>query len=51
VLDEDAQAEIYEYFLEAETDSIVAAFKEFDGEYTEDELKLMRIKFMSEVAN
>jgi len=52
LLDEDAQEEIYDYFMdEAETDSIELAHKEFDGDYTEEELKLMRIKFMSEVAN
>lgn len=52
LLDEDAQEEIFEYFMDdADTDSIEAALKEFDEDYTEEELKLMRIKFMSEVAN
>ncbi len=52
LLDEDAQEEIFEYFMdEADTDSIEAALIEFDEDYTEEELKLMRIKFMSEVAN
>ena len=52
ILDEDAQEEIYDYFMEdAETDSIEAAHEEFEGDYSEEELKLMRIKFMSEVAN
>lgn len=51
ILDDDNQEEIYEYFYEAETDSIEDAYKEFDGDYTEEELRLMRIKFMSEVAN
>ena len=52
VLDEDAQEEIYDYFMEdAETDSIEEAYNEFDGDYTEEELRIMRIKFMSEVAN
>ena len=52
ILDEDAQEEIYDYFLEdAETDNIQEAFEEFDGDYTEDELRLMKIKFMSEMAN
>jgi len=52
ILDEDAQEEIYEYFLEdAETDDIQAAYDEFDGDYSEEELKLMKIKFMSEMAN
>lgn len=51
ILDDDNQEEIYEYFYEAETDSIEDAYNEFEGDYTEEELRLMRIKFMSEVAN
>jgi ATP-dependent DNA helicase RecQ len=50
-LDEDNQEEIYDYFSEAETDSIEDAYKEFNGDYSEEELRLMRIKFMSEMAN
>ncbi len=51
MLDTDTQDEIYEYFSEAETDDLQAAYDEFEGDYTEEELKLMRIKFMSEMAN
>ncbi len=51
VLDEDNQEEIYDYFMEAETDSLEEAYEEFDGLYSEEELRLMRIKFMSEMAN
>jgi ATP-dependent DNA helicase RecQ len=51
ILDEENQEEIYDYFSEAETDSIEEAYKEFDGDYSEEELRLMRIKFMSEMAN
>jgi ATP-dependent DNA helicase RecQ len=51
ILDADNQEEIYDYFKEAETDDIIEAYKEFDGDYTEEELRLMRIKFMSEMAN
>jgi ATP-dependent DNA helicase RecQ len=51
ILDQDNQEEIYEYFKDAETDDIIEAYKEFDGDYTEEELRLMRIKFMSEMAN
>ena len=52
ILDEDAQEEIFDYFMEdAETDSLEEAYEEFDGDYTIEELKLMRIKFMSEVGN
>jgi ATP-dependent DNA helicase RecQ len=51
MLDEDQQEEIHDYFLEAETDKIDEAIDEFDGEYEEEELRLYRIKFISEVAN
>ena len=51
LLDEDQQEEIHEYFLEAETDSIDDAIDEFDGDYEDEELRLYRIKFISEVAN
>lgn len=51
MLDEDQQEEIHEYFMESESDKINEALKEFDGEYDIDELRLMRIKFISEVAN
>lgn len=51
ILDEDNQEEIYDYFYEAESDAIDDAYQEFDGDYTEEELRLMRIKFMSEMAN
>ncbi len=51
VLDEDQQEEIHDYFLEAETDKIDDAMEEFDGEYDEEELRLYRIKFISEVGN
>ena len=51
MLDEDQMEEIYDYFMEAESDDLQEAFDEFDGDYDEEELRLMRIKFMSEVAN
>ncbi len=51
ILDEDQQEEIHEYFLEAKTDDIEDALKEFDGDYEDEELRLYRIKFISEVAN
>ncbi len=51
VLDEDQQEEIHDYFLEAETDSIDEAMQEFDGDYEDEELRLYRLKFISEVAN
>ncbi len=51
MMDDDEQEEIYEYFREAETDDLKEAFEEFDGDYDEEQLRLMRIKFMSEMAN
>ena len=51
LLDEDQQEEILEYFMEAESDRIQDAMDEFDGDYDDEELRLMRIKFISEVAN
>jgi ATP-dependent DNA helicase RecQ len=51
ILDEDQQEEIHDYFMESETDNIEKALKEFDGDYDIEELRLMRIKFISEVAN
>ncbi|MET2984618.1 RecQ family ATP-dependent DNA helicase [Aureibaculum conchae] len=51
LLDEEQQEEIHDYFMEAETDKIQEALDEFDGDYDEEELRLMRIKFISEVAN
>ena len=51
LLDEEQQEDIYEYFMEAESDNIQEALDEFDGEYDDEELRLMRIKFINEVAN
>ncbi len=51
ILDEDQQEEIHDYFMEAETDKIDVAIEEFDGDYEEEELRLYRIKFISELAN
>ncbi|MFD1294128.1 RecQ family ATP-dependent DNA helicase [Lutibacter holmesii] len=51
MLDEDQQEEIFEYFMESDSDKIQDAMDEFDGDYEDEELRLMRIKFISEVAN
>ncbi|NLN24125.1 MAG: DNA helicase RecQ [Bacteroidetes bacterium] len=51
IFDEDEQEELHEYFIEADSDSIDDAMNEFEGEYEEEELRLYRIKFISEVAN
>ena len=51
MLEEDQQEDIYEYFMEAETDSIEEAYEELKDEYDQEEIRLMRVKFLSEVAN
>ena len=51
VLDEDQQDELHDYFIDAESDKIDQAIEEFDGDYEEEEMRLYRIKFISEVAN
>ena len=51
ILDEDQQEEIHDYFMESNSGNIEEALKEFEGDYDLDELRLMRIKFISEVAN
>jgi ATP-dependent DNA helicase RecQ len=51
ILDEDQIEEIFDYFMEADSEDLQEAHKEFDGEYDEEELRLVFIKFLSEVAN
>jgi ATP-dependent DNA helicase RecQ len=51
VLEVDVLDEVMDYFRDAETDDIETAFNEFDGDYSEEELRMVRLKFMSEVAN
>lgn len=51
VLDEEQQEEIFDYFMESESDAIKLAMQEFDGDYDTGELRLMRIRFISEMAN
>lgn len=51
ILDEDQQEEIHDYFMESNTDKIDVAIDEFDGDYDDEELRLYRIKFISDVAN
>ncbi len=52
IMDEERQEDLYDYFLTAQTDDIDVAMQELEyDDYTEDEVRLMRIKFMSEYAN
>lgn len=51
ILDEEQQEEIHDFLMEAENDSMSSLLEEFGDDYEEDELRLMRIKFINEVAN
>jgi ATP-dependent DNA helicase RecQ len=50
-MDEDHIEDIYEYFKDSETDDLEEAIEELGGNYTEEEIRLIRIKFLSELAN
>ena len=51
VMDDDHVDDIYDYFRESETDDLDTALDELGGDYSEDEVRLVRIKFFSEMAN
>ena len=51
LFDEDQTEELHDYFIEAKTDSISNAVDAFEGVYEEEELRLYRLKFISEIAN
>ena len=51
IFDEDQQEELYDYFIDSESDDINIAIDEFDGDYEELDLKLYRIKFINDVSN
>ena len=51
VMDDDHVDDIYDYFSESETDDLDTAMDELGDDYSEDEVRLVRIKFLSEVAN
>jgi ATP-dependent DNA helicase RecQ len=51
IMDEDHISDIYEYFKDSETDSLNDAIDELGKDYTEEEIRLVRIKFLSEMAN
>ena len=50
-IDEDRVDDIYQYFKESTTDDLSEAIDELGSDYTEDEIRLVRIKFLSEMAN
>ena len=51
ILDEENLYEIYDYFKSSDTDNIDIAIEELGGEYTEEEIRLVRVKFISEMGN
>ena len=51
VMDEDHIEDIYDYFKDSETDDLEEAIEDLGGDYTEEEIRLIRIKFLSEMAN
>ena len=51
ILDEDQQADIEEYFSECEEDDIEGAIQELGGDYDEESIRLMRVKFISDKGN
>ena len=51
VMDDDHVDDIYEYFKESETDDLETALDELGGDYSEEEVRLVRIKFMSDMGN
>jgi len=51
ILDEEQQQEIMDYFMEASSDNISEAFDEFEGDYAEEDLRLMRLKLHSKHGN
>jgi ATP-dependent DNA helicase RecQ len=51
VIDPDVQEELFDYFRDSETDDINQAYKDLGSDYSEEEIRLMRIKFISELGN
>ena len=51
ILDDDSQEELYQYFIQSDSDKIKEVLENFEDEFEEDEIRLYRIKFLSEVAN
>ena len=51
IIDEDSQDELFDFFREGETDDLNRAYREFGSDFTEDEIRLAHLKFMSEMGN
>ena len=51
IMDDERQEDIFDYFKESESDDLKSAFEELGNEYSEEEIRLIRIKFLSEMGN
>ena len=51
VFDEDQQEELYDFFIESDSDDIHIAVEEFDNDYEESDLRLYRLKFINDLSN
>lgn len=51
IIDEDSQEELFDFFRDGETDDLNKAYREFGSDFTEDEIRLVHIKFVSEMGN
>ncbi len=51
IMDEDRQLDLFDYFKESESDDLQEAINELGNEFSEEEIRLMRIKFLSEMGN
>ena len=49
--DEDQQQELYDFFIDTESDDINLAIEEFENEYEESDLRLYRLKFINDISN
>jgi ATP-dependent DNA helicase RecQ len=49
--DEDQQQELYDFFIDTESDDINLAIEEFEDEYEESDLRLYRLKFINDISN
>jgi len=51
IFDEDQQDELYDFFIESDSDDINIAVEEFDNDYEESDLRLFRLKFINDLSN
>ena len=51
IIDEDSQEELFDFFRQSESDDLNDAYREFGSDFTEDEIRLAHLKFVSELGN